>query len=48
MIYGIIIHIKKMVCINKEGEDLGGWPWESESPVVDDTIRLLMMRPSGM
>ena len=48
MIYGVIIRVKKTVDINKEGGDLGVGPLRSESPVVDDNIRLLTMRPSGM
>ncbi|EOA93442.1 hypothetical protein Anapl_15994 [Anas platyrhynchos] len=39
--YGVVIHVEKMVDINKEGGDVGVWPWGSESPVVDDNIRLL-------
>jgi len=40
--------VKQMVDTNKEGGDLGVWPWRLESPVVDDNIRLLTMRPSGI
>lgn len=44
----MVIRVEKMVDINKEGGDVGVWPWGSESPVFNDNIRLLTMRPSGM
>ena len=33
--------------VNKEGGDVGVWPWGSTSPMVGDNIGLLKMRPSG-
>lgn len=44
----MVIRVEKTVDTNKEGEDLGVWPWGSESPMVDDNIRLSAMTPSGM
>jgi len=40
VIYGIIVCVKKMVDINKEG---GVWPWGSASPMVGGNVRLLTM-----
>ena len=48
VIYGVVIRVRKMADINKEGGDLGMWQWGSESLVVGDNIRLLTMRSSGM
>jgi len=30
VIYGVIISVKKMVDVNKEGGDVGVWPWGSK------------------
>jgi len=38
VIYGVVIRVEKMVDINKEGGDLGMWPWGLESPVVEITL----------
>ena len=46
--YGVIIRVKKIADVNKEGGDVGVWPWGSTSPMVGDNINLLTMRPSGM
>jgi len=43
VIYGIIVCVKKMVDINKEGGDGGVWPWGSTSPVVGGNVRRLTM-----
>ena len=48
VLYGVVIRVEKMVDINKEGGDVGVWPWGSANLVVNDNSRLLTMRPSGM
>lgn len=40
MIYGEIIRVKKMADTNKEGGDVGVWPWGSTSSMVGDNIGL--------
>jgi len=37
VIYGVVIRVEKMVDINKEGGDLGMWPWGLESPMTEIT-----------
>jgi len=36
----VVIHVEKMVDINKEGGDEGVWPWGLARPMVGDNIRL--------